>query len=174
MVESTWWKLLVSLEFLIEILAPFKLEGIGACLLCGTLIGLERQFSGKPAGIRTSVLICFSTYIFACLSQFLVCQVGGDSTRVLGQVVTGDGFLGGGVIIARKGFVLGVTSAAIIWLLAALGCLIAFGYELQSLIFTGISLFVLIGVHLIERMIRKIKSKARRNLRDKINDRKDS
>lgn len=140
-----------------ELLGPFQLEGIGACLLCGTLIGLERQLSGKPAGIRTSILICFSTYIFASLSGFLVSETG-DPSRVVGQIVTGVGFLGGGVMLTRDGLVVGVTSAAVIWLLAAMGSIIAFGYELQAIIFTALALVILVGVSLLERWVKRLNS----------------
>lgn len=143
------------MNYLIEILGPFKLSGIGTCLLCGSLIGLERQLSGKPAGIRTSILICFSTYVFASLSSFLVTDLG-DPSRVVGQIVTGVGFLGGGVMLSRDGLVVGVTSAAVIWLLSAMGCLAAFGYEAQALVFTALTLFILVGVNLLERLVKKL------------------
>lgn len=135
----------------------FKLSGVFSCLVCGGLVGFERQFSGKPAGIRTSVLICFSAYIFATLSSYLS-KDAGDPSRVLGQIVTGVGFLGAGVMFLKKGTVNGVTSAAIIWLLASLGCLIAFGFELEALFFTVLTLFLLVGVSLLEVLIKKLKS----------------
>lgn len=136
---------------------PFKVEGLVTCFICGSLIGLERQLSGKPAGIRTSVLICFSTYLFATLSSFLITDLG-DPSRVVGQIVTGVGFLGGGVMLSREGVVVGVTSAAIIWLLAAFGCLIAFGFEMESIVFTVLALIVLVGVNFLEKGIKKLKS----------------
>jgi putative Mg2+ transporter-C (MgtC) family protein len=75
---------------------------LGVAILCGTLIGLERQLRGKAVGIRTSILICVATEMFVRLGAIL----GGehtDPTRILGQVVTGVGFLGAGVILAREG-----------------------------------------------------------------------
>jgi putative Mg2+ transporter-C (MgtC) family protein len=87
---------------------------IGTAIFCGGIIGLERQLRGKAAGIRTSILICLGTQLFVGLGS----SFGGervDPTRVLAQVVTGIGFLGGGVILAREGAVIGVTSAAVIW-----------------------------------------------------------
>lgn len=136
-------------------ISPFEWSGLIACLVCGGLIGFERQMSGKPAGIRTSVLICFSTYIFASLSNFLVTDLG-DPSRVVGQIVTGVGFLGGGVMLTREGLVVGVTSAAIIWLLAALGCLIAFGYEIHAVVFTVLALIMLYGVNYLERLVKHL------------------
>ncbi|MBL4652429.1 MAG: MgtC/SapB family protein [Flavobacteriales bacterium] len=136
---------------------PFSFLGISCCIFCGTIIGLERQLSGKPAGIRTSILICFSTYLFAVLSSFLVAD-SGDPSRVVGQIVTGVGFLGGGVMLSRNGLVVGITSAAIIWLLAGLGCIIAFGFLSQSVIFSVVTVLLLIGISFLEKMIRKLKS----------------
>src|SRR3954464_12746440 len=87
---------------------------IGTSVLCGGIVGLERQLRGKAAGIRTSILICLGTELFVSLgSSFAGERV--DPTRVLAQVVTGIGFLGGGVILAREGTVVGVPSAAVIW-----------------------------------------------------------
>ncbi len=73
-------------------------------IFCGGIIGVERQFRGKAIGIRTSILICLSTQVFVRLSLHLE-GVAADPTRVLGQVVTGVGFLGAGVIMARGGSV---------------------------------------------------------------------
>ncbi len=95
-------------------------------MLCGAIIGLERQVRGKPAGMRTSMLVCLGTAMFVHLGA----QFGGpsvDSTRVLGQVITGIGFLGAGVMFSREGTVLGVTTAAVIWVLAAIGASIGLG-----------------------------------------------
>src|SRR5690606_18027030 len=92
---------------------------VAAAFFCGGVVGLERQLRGKPAGIRTSVLICLGTCFFVVLGSVFV-GPGEDPTRVLGQVVTGIGFLGAGVILTRESNVLGVTSAATIWMLAAI------------------------------------------------------
>src|SRR5688500_4350974 len=94
---------------------------LGPAVLCGGHIGLERQIRGNAAGIRTSILICVGTQFFVALgASFGGARV--DPTRVLGQVVTGIGFLGGGVILARGPNVVGVASSAVIWVLAAIGC----------------------------------------------------
>lgn len=135
-----------------EILAPgsaaFWLR-IALAVVCGGAIGLERQLRGKVAGIRTSVLICLGTSMFVSLGAAL----GGeraDPTRVLGQVVTGIGFLGAGVILARDGRILGVTTAAVIWVLAAVGALIGLGYAPAAVAITGVTLGVLVGVERLE------------------------
>src|SRR5688500_9804511 len=99
---------------------------VGMALLCGGIVGLERQLRGKPAGIRTSALICIGTSMFVYLGRQLEGDHG-DPARVVGQVVTGIGFLGAGVIMTRNGLLTGVTSAAVIWILAAAGAAIGLG-----------------------------------------------
>lgn len=122
---------------------------VGLSLLCGGVVGLERQLRGKPAGIRTSILICMGTQIFVSLGASFESH-DADPTRVLGQVVTGIGFLGAGVILTRGGLVVGVTSAAVVWMLAAIGSAIALGFERAAVAVTGITVTVLIGVQWLE------------------------
>ena len=122
---------------------------VGTALLCGAAIGLERQFRGKVAGVRTSILICLGTEVFVTLGAAFAPDAA-DPTRVLGQVVTGIGFLGAGVILARGDRILGVTTAAVIWNLAALGCLIGLGYLKAAIVLTAVTLVVLVGVEKLE------------------------
>jgi len=119
-------------------------------LLCGGIIGLERQIKGKPSGIRTSIFICLGTNIFISIG---LANSGAnvDVTRVLGQVVTGIGFLGAGVIIAREGLVVGITSAAVIWVLAGVGSMIGFGYFVQAIVISLTTLLILVGIGFIEK-----------------------
>jgi putative Mg2+ transporter-C (MgtC) family protein len=123
---------------------------IALSLLCGGVIGFERQIKGKPSGIRTSIFICLGTNIFISIG---IANSGAsvDMTRVLGQVVTGIGFLGAGVIIAREGLVVGITSAAVIWVLAGVGSMIGFGYFLQAIVISMITLSILVGIGFIEK-----------------------
>lgn len=122
---------------------------IGTAVLCGGAIGIERQLRGKAAGVRTCILVCLGTEIFVALGESIV-PPGLDASRVLGQVITGIGFLGAGVILAREGKLLGVTSAAVIWLLAALGATIGLGHLATGFVLTMITLLVLIGVEALE------------------------
>jgi putative Mg2+ transporter-C (MgtC) family protein len=132
---------------------------LGTAIVCGGIIGLERQLRGKAAGMRTSILICLGTELFVGLgASFSGDRV--DPTRVLGQVVTGIGFLGGGVILAREGSVIGVTSAAVIWVLAALGSLIGLGHLLAALVLTTVTVALLIGVELLESVFRRLRDGA--------------
>ena len=133
-------------------------QHLGTAILCGGIIGIERQLRGKAAGIRTSILICLGTAIFVALGASL--GPAADPTRVLAQVVSGIGFLGGGVILARKGLVTGVTSAAVIWVLAALGAMIGLGHLRATMVLTLATLGILIGVELLEGAFRKLREGA--------------
>ena len=140
---------------------------LGTAILCGGIVGLERQLRGKAAGIRTSILICLGTQLFVALgASFAGDRV--DPTRVLGQVVTGIGFVGGGVILAREGAIIGVTSAAVIWVLAALGSLIGLGHLLAAIVLTLVTVGLLTGVELLESMFRRLREGATERELDRI------
>ncbi|GAA5525826.1 hypothetical protein Maes01_02399 [Microbulbifer aestuariivivens] len=128
--------------------APLSWPGIFTAMLCAGVVGLERQIRGKPVGIRTSILIVLGTYAFTALAV----SIGGsaDRARVLGQVITGIGFLGAGVMLARDGVVVGVTSAATIWVQAAIGTLIGFGAFGTAIVLAGLVIAVLLGVDVLE------------------------
>ncbi len=102
------------------------------------LVGGERQRREKPAGLRTLVLVCLGSAIFTMLS-FAFTTTTGDSGRVAAQIVTGIGFLGAGVILHGRRIVSGVTTAAIIWVAAAIGMAVGAGYAVAGL---GLSLLV--------------------------------
>ena len=127
---------------------------IGAAFLCGAAVGLERQLRGKVAGMRTSILITLGTSLFVALGSAMVPNAV-DPTRVLGQVVTGIGFLGAGVILARGDRIVGVTTAAVIWVLAAIGSLIGAGHLKAAMVATLITLLVLVGVEGFEKVLLK-------------------
>ena len=125
---------------------------IGVAVLCGGIVGIERQMRGKPAGIRTNILICLGTTIFVKLSTLYSGQ-NTDPTRVLGQVVIGIGFLGAGVIIARGGHVKGVTSAAVIWTLAGIGAMIGFGLFAPAIALAAVTVVILTSLEFLETNI---------------------
>ncbi|WOX04133.1 MgtC/SapB family protein [Microbulbifer pacificus] len=143
---------------------PLAWSGILVAMACAGAIGLERQLRGKPVGIRTSILIVLGTYTFTALAVSI--GQGADQARVLGQVITGIGFLGAGVMLARDGVVVGVTSAATIWVQASIGTLIGFGKPGTAVVITGLVLFVLLGVDILEnystRFTRGVHSRYRR------------
>jgi putative Mg2+ transporter-C (MgtC) family protein len=108
---------------------------IGAALLLGLAIGLERQIHQHPAGLRTNALVCLGEAMFVSISRFV--EQDGSVTRVAAQVVSGIGFLGGGVILREGLTVKGMTTAATLWCSAAVGTLAGLGYPLFGLIGTG-------------------------------------
>jgi len=133
---------------------------LGTSVLCGGIVGLERQLRGKAAGIRTSILICLGTQLFVALGASFRDDQRMDPTRVLSYVVSGIGFLGGGVILARDGAIVGVTSAAVIWVLAALGAAIGLGFMLPAIVLTVVTVSLLIGVELLESVFRRLREGA--------------
>ena len=115
--------------------------------LCGLLIGLERQYHGASVGIRTYSLVCLGACLYALVSThaqgaaYYHSVV--DPTRIAAQIVTGVGFIGGGIIFKDKDRVRGITTAATLWVVSAIGVGIAFEMYLLALITTIIVLFTL-------------------------------
>jgi putative Mg2+ transporter-C (MgtC) family protein len=121
-------------------------------VLCGGVIGLERQLRGKPLDVRSGVLICLGTHVFIRLS--LMHSTGNvDPNRVLGQVVTGIGFLGAGVMLTRGQRVVGVTTASVIWVLAAIGASIGFGNYAGAMALALVTLAVLNILEVVENRL---------------------
>lgn len=133
------------------------------------MIGIERQTRGKPVGIRTAILIISGTYLFISMAVSLSPNTL-DQARVLGQIITGVGFLGAGVMMTLDGKIHGVTSAAVIWVLAGLGLMIGLGYLTQSVVITLLTLTVLLGVDKAENHIKAL----RRGVHQRIQQRKTS
>jgi putative Mg2+ transporter-C (MgtC) family protein len=110
-------------------------------MFAGLLIGFERQWHHKSAGLRTTTLVALGSALYVLLSV-MVTQAGGDPTRIMGQVVTGIGFLCAGVIYKEEMSVHGLTTAVIIWCSSAIGCLAAVGYFKETFIATFLILMV--------------------------------
>ena len=130
-------------------LDPYSWKSIAVAILCGTIVGLERQLHGKPVGIRTSILLVISIYIFITSYISMVGETT-NSARIVGQIVTGVGFLGAGVMLSKDGIVLGVTSAATIWALASIGVCLAIGNLFTAIKLSLVVVFVLVGVDCLE------------------------
>ena len=139
---------------------PLVIDFLPKALLaiaCGGLIGVEREIKSKPAGFRTNILICLGSMLFMWLSTqvAMVVAVGrpADPGRIAAQVVAGIGFLGAGTIIQSRGRITGLTSAAMIWVVSAVGMTIGAGYSVIGVITTGLVLLVLVGLGLVERRV---------------------
>jgi putative Mg2+ transporter-C (MgtC) family protein len=114
-----------------------------ASTVVGTLIGLEREYRGKSAGLRTFALISVGSTIFTILSEKMGVSTSPD--RIAANIVTGIGFLGAGIIYKMEDRVKGLTTATIIWVTAALGMAIGDGHILLSFLGT-IVVYVILGL----------------------------
>ena len=128
---------------------PLTWEALLCGFLAGVIVGLERQLRGKPVGMRTSALICIGTYVFVAITRH-VSTGATDPSRIVGQVVTGIGFLGAGVILARHGVLVGITSASSIWVLAAIGAVIGLGFPWLGVKLAVLTVAILVGVDFVE------------------------
>lgn len=115
-------------------------------LVLGSLVGYDREQKMKNAGIKTNVLICLGATLYTAISMLGHVQGGGieyDSARIPAQIVSGIGFLGAGAIMKDKGNIIGLTTAATIWVVASIGMTIGYGFPVIATIFTITILSVL-------------------------------
>ena len=140
---------------------PDDYLGIGLAVLLGAAIGLEREISGKSAGLRTNMLICLGAAVFTIISRNLTAGVASDSvSRIAAQVVTGVGFLGAGAIIQDRGGVHGLTTAATIWLVASIGMACWATFYHLAVVSTAAAILVLLGVApLLKSLERRVQKK---------------
>lgn len=122
--------------------------------LFGGLIGLEREYRSKEAGLRTHFLVCLGSALFMIVSQYAFIdhmielmntygpnlQVRADTSRVASQIVSGIGFIGAGTIVLQKRFVVGLTTAAGLWTTAAIGMAVGGGMHIVALAATVLTL----------------------------------
>ncbi len=129
---------------------------LALAVFLGGAIGLERELQQKAAGLRTNILICVGAALFTELSLAMTAEFG-DPSRIAAQIVTGVGFLGAGAIIQGRGTVTGLTTAATMWLVAAIGMAVGFGALLEAIGTTLLVVLVLVALRPIERWIEKHK-----------------
>lgn len=118
----------------------------------GGAIGMERELSGKPAGLRTNILICVGATLFTVLSLKLS-GVRGDPARVAAQILPGVGFIGAGTILHARGSITGLTSAATIWVVAAIGMALGAGAYTEAVGTTLIVMLILAGLGYFEKLV---------------------
>ena len=100
---------------------------VGVAVVLGGMIGLEREMRDKPAGFRTIILICVGACLFTIVSELAGLR-DGETTRISAQIVSGIGFLGAGAILRDRASVIGLTTAATIWAVAAVGMAAGYGF----------------------------------------------
>jgi putative Mg2+ transporter-C (MgtC) family protein len=146
--------LLASLQWLEPL--PFDLLGrLALAVLLGGIVGVERELSGKPAGLRTNILICLGSALLMDLSINIGLVAGdartADPARIAAQVVTGVGFLGAGTIMQARGEVVGLTTAATIWVVAAIGLAVGAGRRAEAVAAALLVTLVLTALGWLER-----------------------
>ena len=138
---GSWWDLLP---------APWAATGLTLiALVAGGVVGAERERREKPAGLRTLILVCVGSAAFT-MASYSFTTTTGDSGRVAAQIVTGIGFLGGGVILRETAGVTGTTTAATIWVTAAAGMVAGAGWAGASLALAALVRTTLEALYVIE------------------------
>ena len=125
-------------------------------LVLGGIVGIERKRKGQMAGVRTFALICMGSTLAMIVSAYIPIIYNlkvGDPARVAAQVISGVGFLGAGAILQNKGSIRGLTTAAGIWIVAALGLAIGVGLYWIAIITTAFILFTLIRLERYEHQV---------------------
>jgi putative Mg2+ transporter-C (MgtC) family protein len=117
--------------------------------LLGGCIGVERQLKHRPAGLRTNMFICFGAALFTVISGLM----SSDDTRIAAQIISGIGFIGGGVILHSGSNIQGVTTAATIFVVAAIGMCTGAGLMVPATIATALAVFVLLVLGILEQHV---------------------
>jgi putative Mg2+ transporter-C (MgtC) family protein len=133
-------------------LLPTFMVRCGTAAVCGAMIGLERERKLKPAGFRTNILICLGASMYMTVGLLLAeaSEEFTDPARIAAQVVTGIGFLGAGCIIQLGGRITGLTTAATIWVVAAIGIIAGAGFPILALVAASMVLLTLVVLGGIE------------------------
>ena len=155
----------------VRVLRLDLLAKLGLAVLLGGSIGFERERSGKPAGLRTNILICIGAALLMDVSIRIGLIDGyriGDPGRIAAQIVSGVGFLGAGTILHSQGMVTGLTSAATIWVVAAIGMAVGAGFYIEGMSAGLLVIFVLAGLGRVERWVRRARRVASATIRARV------
>jgi putative Mg2+ transporter-C (MgtC) family protein len=148
-------------EFLVRLgldpvyVEAFRLDTLSRLLLAavlGGIVGTEREISGKPAGLRTNLLICVGAALITELSAEVAATASGDPGRLAAQIVSGIGFIGAGTIIQSRGRVVGLTTAATLWVVAAIGMAVGAGAYIEAAGTASLVVITLFGLRKLERV----------------------
>ncbi len=134
----------------------FSLPKVIIATICGAIIGYDREMKNKVAGIRTNILICVGATIFTIVSVVLAQLNHSDPTRILSTIVTGIGFLGGGAIMKTDDKIVGMTTAAFIWVVSAIGILCGIGSTITPILLT-------IGLIVVSKIFERVEKQMKEN-----------
>lgn len=126
---------------------------VSIAFIIGAVIGLEREFRSKPAGFRTMILICVGSCLYTILSKEAAV---GNTDRIASNIVTGIGFIGAGVIFKEGITVNGLTTAALIWITAALGMAIGYHNYPLAIVVSGMVVIALFVLEPVQRFINRL------------------
>jgi putative Mg2+ transporter-C (MgtC) family protein len=147
------WSQLIS-ELRLDLLLKLSMA-----VVLGGAVGLEREIAGKPAGLRTNILICLGATLLTDVSIGISTADNGarigDPGRLAAQIVSGIGFIGAGTIMQARGTVTGLTSAATIWVVAAIGITIGAGHFIEAAGAGVVVTLVLAGLGSLEHRLRR-------------------
>jgi putative Mg2+ transporter-C (MgtC) family protein len=138
---------------------------LALAVVLGGLVGLEREFHGRAAGLRTHILVCLGSTVVmiagAQVARVLPARPGGppvwiDPGRIAAGILTGIGFIGAGAILRLRGTHRGLTTAACTWLVASIGIVLGLGVYLVAIAGTVLALLVLLVLHEVEKVIPRI------------------
>ncbi|GAA4316927.1 MgtC/SapB family protein [Mucilaginibacter gynuensis] len=129
-------------------------------VICGGIIGLEREYKHKSAGFRTIVLITLGSTIFTIASRHGL----KSDDRIAANIITGIGFIGAGVIFKDQFSVRGLTTAAVIWTSAAIGMTVGIGYHALALLLTVVTMCILLLMNRVEKMVSLLQKQRRLNV----------
>jgi putative Mg2+ transporter-C (MgtC) family protein len=139
-----------DIDYELFTLLPFLLPKLLVATICGAIVGYDREIKQKTAGIRTNILICVGCALFTAFSFYIAKSTNNiDPTRIIGQIITGIGFLGAGVIMKHDDKIVGVTTAAFIWVVSAIGVLVGIGSYITPIILT-------VGLVIISRIFERV------------------
>ncbi len=133
----SWWEVIIRL--------------VGAVIL-GAAFGFEREIHGRPAGLRTHILVCLGASLVMLISMYGFGEKS-DPARLAAQVISGIGFLGAGAIIREGGDIKGITTAATLWIAAIVGLAIGNGMYFAAAIATIVSIVLLVFLRIFERKL---------------------
>jgi putative Mg2+ transporter-C (MgtC) family protein len=134
-------------------LNTYEITRLLVAAVLGGAVGLERELNHKPAGIRTNLLICLGAALFTILSYDMASAFGGDHTRIAAQIIPGIGFIGAGVVIRERGTVIGITSAATIFVVASIGMAVGAGLYGIGVVCAAILLASLVVIGRLEQRL---------------------